>query len=163
MTTQSVTERKAGDMTEAEGQKLPSAETKAPAEGEKVSSKTPKTYTEKELRDAVKAAEGRAAKVVSTYKTQAETTIKSLQSLQAEREKLQELIDADPDKASLAKKMRDLDALIQTNTDIASSLEEKESGFTAREQKVKISELKDLVFDIGSRFDDGTKNKPKTP
>ena len=162
MTTQSVTERKAGDMTEAEGRESPPADDKTPVEGDKVSSKTPKTYTEKELREAVKAAEGRAAKDVSTYKSQAETTIKSLQSLQAERDKLQELIDEDPDKASLAKKMRELDEKIQKYTDMELTLAEKESGFTAREQKVKISELKDLVFDVGSRFDDGTTGEHKS-
>lgn len=68
----SVADRKAGAITETEEQAevTSSEEVKTPVDG-KVSSETPKTYTEKQLRDAVKAAEGRASKA-EEYKKQVE-------------------------------------------------------------------------------------------
>ena len=149
----SVAEPKAGDKAEAEGRESPPAETKAPVEGDKVSSKTPKTYTEKELRDAVKSAEGRAAKDVSTYKSQAETTLKALQSLQVEKGKLQELLDEDPDKASLVKKMRDLEARDQTLNDKMAAHDSEWDDKQEALKELAESKLKSAVSEIVKEYD----------
>ncbi len=83
MTIGSVTEREAGTITETvEQAKVASSEEVKTPVTEQVSSSTPKTYTEKELKDAVKAAEGRASKYdelkqqAEQYKSQAEQATK---------------------------------------------------------------------------------------
>ncbi len=128
MTTTSVTEREAGTITEAEEQaKVASAAKVKTPVNEKVSSETPTTYTEKELKDAVKAAEGRALKAdeykqqAETYKSQAEQAVKEakeatdtleetrqhISNLESDIEALDEG-EADPNKLSrLRKELRE--------------------------------------------------------
>jgi len=89
----------------------------------------------------------------------ADANAKSLERLQAEREKLQELIDEDPDKANLAKKMRDLAAREQTLKDEKMAHDSEWAEHQESLKELAASKVKDMVFDIASEYDDGTSNE----
>jgi len=126
----SVTEREAGAITEPEGQKPPIEEVKTPVDG-KVSSETPKTRTDKELRDAVKAAEGRAAKQLQEQANEHKSQLE-----QVKQEAQEAIATLDETRATIADLEGQLEALDDGSIDSAGVLKLKKE---LRAEKTKLA------------------------